>query len=134
MAFKALKNALAKATILYHPIPNAETCLSVDASDYGGGTVLSQRSANVWHPLAFFSKSFSPPQLKYSAFDRKLLAAKLAVKHFRDYLSGTSVVPHFGSKLITNKSLPFLPLLINILKCRQDHLILSVNTPPIFVI
>lgn len=87
-AFQALKKALASATILFHPITLAETCLAVDASDIGAGAVLSQRCGKDWQPMAFFSKSFSAPQIKYSAFDRELLAVKLAVKHFKSFLSG----------------------------------------------
>jgi RNase H-like domain found in reverse transcriptase len=39
-------------------------------------------------PLAFYSKKLDTAQMKYSAFDRELLAAYLAVRHFRFLLEG----------------------------------------------
>ena len=41
-------------------------------------------------PIAFFSKSFSPAQCKYSTFSRELLGLYLAVEHFRHYFEGNS--------------------------------------------
>lgn len=88
-SFVSLKNALATASLLFHPVFSADTKLSVDASDLGAGAVLNQFINNKWCPLAFFSKAFSAAEKKYSAFDRELLATKMAVKHFKSFLSGT---------------------------------------------
>jgi hypothetical protein len=41
-----------------------------------------------WQPLAFFSKKLSPTQARYSTFDRELLIAFSAVRHFRFLLEG----------------------------------------------
>jgi hypothetical protein len=38
--------------------------------------------------LAFFSKKLSATEMRYSTFDRELLAAFSAVKHFRFFLEG----------------------------------------------
>jgi hypothetical protein len=38
---------------------------------------------NGWQPLSFFSAKLSPTEARYSAFDRELLAAYLAVRYFR---------------------------------------------------
>jgi hypothetical protein len=45
-----------------------------------------------WRPLSFFSKKLEPAQRRYSAFDRELLAAYLAVRHFRFLLDGRQFV------------------------------------------
>ena len=87
-AFQATKSALAKATLLHHPDPAAQTALTVDASDVAVGAELSQLRGAVWEPIAFFSRKLSPPEVKYSAFDRELLGMYLATKHFRHYLEG----------------------------------------------
>ena len=42
----------------------------------------------IWVPLAFFSKKLRPPERKYSAFDRELLALYLGIRHFRYFLEG----------------------------------------------
>ena len=89
-AFNEAKTALARATILRHPRPGAEIAMSADASGEAVGAVLQQRSreGGAWEPLAYFSKKLRPPELKYSAFDRELLAVYLGIRHFRHYLEG----------------------------------------------
>jgi cleavage and polyadenylation specificity factor subunit 1 len=88
-AFSAGKNALAKCTVLVHPSPGATISLAVDASDSHVGGVLQQLSSSgSWSPLAFFSRKLSSAEVKYSTFDRELLAAFSAVRHFRFVLEG----------------------------------------------
>ena len=87
-AFQQAKLALAKATLLHHPEPNAQISVSVDASDKAVGGVLEQLTKGKWQPLAFFSKQLRKPETKYSTFDRELLAMYLAIRHFRYFLEG----------------------------------------------
>ncbi|PAA46946.1 hypothetical protein BOX15_Mlig009783g10, partial [Macrostomum lignano] len=87
-AFDKTKQALADATMLAHPRPDAPLALTVDASDTAVGAVLEQRVGPAWQPLAFFSRQLRPAEVKYSAFDRELLALYLAVRHFRYLLEG----------------------------------------------
>jgi len=56
-AFERGKNALADASLLLHPVPDAQLQLVVDACDVGVGGVLQQRVKDSWQPLAFFSKT-----------------------------------------------------------------------------
>lgn len=81
-AFTAMKDALANATLLSHPKPDAETC----ASDIAVGAVLQQRIDGVWCPLSYFSRALKPAESRYIAFDRELLAVYLAIKHFRYFV------------------------------------------------
>jgi cleavage and polyadenylation specificity factor subunit 1 len=62
----------------------------VDASDSHVGGVLQQLTNGSWFPLAFFSRKLNTPELKYSTFDRELLAAFAAIRHFRFVLEGRS--------------------------------------------
>ena len=89
-AFKEAKMALMRATILRHPWPGAEIAISTDASGEALGAVLQQRprEGGAWEPLAYLSKKLRPPDVKYSAFDRELLAVYLGIRHFRHYLEG----------------------------------------------
>jgi hypothetical protein len=82
-AFLRAKQAVCTATMLAHPDPAAPLSLAVDASDSHVGGVLQQMTSNGPQPLSFFSAKLSPAEKKYSAFDRELLAAYLAVRHFR---------------------------------------------------
>ena len=73
-AFRAAKEALANATLLAHPLPTAPLAIMSDASDTAIGTVLQQQVNGQWHPNSYFSRKLSPPETRYSAFDRELLA------------------------------------------------------------
>ena len=81
-AFSAIKDALAAATLLVHPTPNALTSLMTDASDSSVGAVLQQYVNEQWQPISFFSKKLKPSETRYSTFDRELLAVYLSIKHF----------------------------------------------------
>ncbi len=52
------------------------------------GGVLQQKVGNGWKPLAFFSKKLAPAEVKYSTFDRELLAAYATIRHFCFLLEG----------------------------------------------
>ena len=90
MAFEDIKTHLAQAIMLSHPIQNAPLALCTDASDTGIGASLEQWTGKEWQPLAFFSRHLDSAQSKYSAFDRELLAAYLAVRHFHPWIEGRS--------------------------------------------
>ena len=87
-AFNATKQALANASLLAYPSPDAPTCLMTDASDTAVGAVLQQYINNIWHPISFFSRKMTPAETRYSTFDRELLAGYLSIKHFRHFLEG----------------------------------------------
>lgn len=87
-AFSQIKNDLANATAIAHPLPAAKLRIVSDASDFAMGAALEQHFNDAWEPLAFFSRKFSPAQTKYSAYDRELTAMHEAVKHFRQLIEG----------------------------------------------
>jgi hypothetical protein len=87
-AFEAAKIALANATSLSHPAPNATISLVTDASDSHVGGVLQQFENGGWRPLAFFSRKLTATEVKYSTFDRELLGTYATVRHFRFLLEG----------------------------------------------
>ena len=87
-AFSNIKEALAKASLLAHPKPEAPTSIITDASDIAVGAVLQQYIGNSWCPIAYFSRKLKPSETRYSTFDRELLAVYLAIKHFRHFVEG----------------------------------------------
>ena len=87
-AFQALKIALAEETSLAYPAHDTETRLVTDASETAAGAALEQKTDGCWKPLGFFSKMFHSPELQYSAYDRELLAIKLAIQHFHYIIEG----------------------------------------------
>lgn len=90
VALEKAKEALASATLLALPHPDAPISIATDASEIAVGSVLQQKINDNWEPLAFFSKKLEPAETRYSAFDRELLAIYLSVKHFRYYVEGRS--------------------------------------------
>ena len=58
------------------------------------GACLQQWQHDAWVPLGFFSRRLRPPERKYSAFDRELLAAHLSARHFRHWIEETECVLH----------------------------------------
>ena len=74
-AFEVLKKAFTIAPVLR--IPNDEDLfkLSTDASDFATGAVLSQKDmqTNLWHLVAFFSKSLDVHERNYEVYDKELL-------------------------------------------------------------
>ena len=87
-AFSRIKEAVANATILSHPKPEALTCIMTDASNTAVGAVLQQYIDGQWRPISYFSKKLRPPETRYSTFDCELLAIYLAIKHFRRFVEG----------------------------------------------
>lgn len=82
-AFKACKSSLSRAALIAHPNSSAPLAMVTDASDTSIGSVLQQQVAGHWQPLGFFSKKLTAAQVKYSAYDRELLAIYESVKYFR---------------------------------------------------
>ena len=52
-AFEKIKQALATATMLNHPDPNAILGLTTDSSDFAVGGVFEQFNGRCWEPLGF---------------------------------------------------------------------------------
>ena len=100
-AFQNTKKALAEATLLSHPHHDVPTSLTTDASDQAVGAVLEQLVNGIWVPLGFFSKKLRPPERKYSAFDRELLALYLGIRHFRYFLEGRQFTAFTDHKPLT---------------------------------
>ena len=86
-AFVKLKELVAKATALRIPDPLAEFTLISDCSDVGAGAVLTQEEDECLVPVAFFHHTLSPAEQRYNTTDKELLAAVLAIRKFRVYLT-----------------------------------------------
>ncbi|BHF60865.1 hypothetical protein SprV_0100383400 [Sparganum proliferum] len=87
-SFEQVKDLLVDAALLTHFHADAPISLMVDASNVAVGAVLQQSLPDSTVPLAFFSKKLSKAETRYSTFGRELLAAYLAVRHFRHLLEG----------------------------------------------
>jgi transposase InsO family protein len=89
-AFQQLKDAMLKAPVLEHYYPERLTMVETDASDGVVGGVLSQQEpmSQLWHPIAYFSKTMQQAELNYDIHDKEMLAIILAVAEWRAWLQG----------------------------------------------
>lgn len=91
-AFEASKTLLANNCLLPHPSATSNVFVLIsDASSRAIGAVLHQMVDGTARPVSFFSKKLSLTQRRYSTYDRELLAAYLAVFHFRHVIEGRQV-------------------------------------------
>ncbi|GFS51172.1 retrovirus-related Pol polyprotein from transposon 17.6 [Trichonephila clavipes] len=101
LSFKASKEAIAKATLLKHPIPGAQLSLWVDASNVAVGGSLMQLSNDQWEPLAFYSSKLNKSQKNWSTYDRELFSIYSSVKKFKHMLEGRTFVIYTDQKPLT---------------------------------
>jgi len=89
-AFKALKKAFTTAPVLRIPNDEDPFKLSTDASNFATGAVLSQKDmqTNLWHPVAFFSKSLDVHKRNYKIYNKELLAVIQELEEYRHHLEG----------------------------------------------
>lgn len=97
-AFEKCRQSISEAATLSYPSIGNKLVIMTDASDHSLGAVLQQKEYEVWKPLAFFSKTMSATQRRYSVYDRELLAIYAAVKHFRRLIEGSEVIVYTDHK------------------------------------
>jgi len=87
-AFLQLKQALTSAPVLAYPDFNKPFLLTTDASDVAIGAVL-ERVDNFGHahPIAYFSRSLTSVQRRYSVMEKEGYALVESIRHFKPFLS-----------------------------------------------
>ena len=90
-AYKTLEKCFTTAPVLAHADPSRPFVLETDGSDFALGAVLSQvQSDGQLHPVAYYSRKFTPPEINYEIYDKELLAIVASFEHWRNYLYGAS--------------------------------------------
>ena len=87
-AFTRLKESLASTPVLRYYSPDLPTRMETDASDGVVAGVLSQFFDGDWHPVAYYSKTVSAPELNYEIHDKEMLAIIRALEEWRAELEG----------------------------------------------
>ena len=117
-SFEVLKTAFTTVPILTHWIPDKQLIVETDASDYALGAILSlQLDSGEIHPVAFHSRTFTPPELNYDIHDKELLAIFEAFRVWRHYLEGFGIPIDV---LTDHKNLEYFST-TKVLTCRQAH-------------
>jgi hypothetical protein len=89
-AFEDLKSAFVTAKILRHYRPRVQCVVESDVSGFALGAAISQKLDGKLHPIAFFSRKLTDPELNYEIHDKELLAIVEAFKHWCAYLEGVN--------------------------------------------
>ena len=87
-AFLKVKEELSKPTVLALYDPQRETKVSADASSYGLGVVLLQKTSNDWQPVAYTSRSLSETERRYAQIEKEALAITWACEKVAMYILG----------------------------------------------
>lgn len=87
-AFETLKDKLINPPILKYPDFTKDFTVTVDASQFACGAVLSQTFDGNDLPITFMSRSFKKGELNKPIIEKELLAIHFAVTSLRPYLYG----------------------------------------------
>ena len=90
--FVEMKNILSSPPLVVHYDPYKPLVLTTDASEYGVGAVLSHTMEDgTDRPIACFSRTLSPPEKKYSQFDKEGLSIIYGLEKFHQFVYGRHV-------------------------------------------
>jgi hypothetical protein len=98
-AFDAMKKTISRDTMLRFPDFTKPFEIHTDASHYQLGAVISQEG----RPIAFFSRTLSDAQTRYTTTERELLAIVETLKEYRNILLGHQIIVHTDHKNLTFK-------------------------------
>jgi hypothetical protein len=88
-AFQALKAAFGAYPVLRQFDPTKQIFVEPDASIHAIGAILSQLGEDGRrHPIAYYSRKFTPEESRYGTPDQELLAVVFAMEHWRHFLEG----------------------------------------------
>src|SRR5215467_6287870 len=91
-SFKILKEKFETQPVLAMPDPLKPFEIECDASMNAAGAVLYQNDKNgTRHPIAYFSKGFTPAERNYHCSEQEFFAIILALREWRHYIQGS---PH----------------------------------------
>jgi len=84
-AFEMLRQACIEPPTLITFQSNQPMKMETDASDLALGACITQEKDGRWHPIAYYSRKFTPQEERYDVHDKELLAIVSAIKHWRVY-------------------------------------------------
>ena len=93
-AFQRAKDLVLSDAVRAHYSPFRSTRTETDASDGVIAGVLTQLQEDAkWRPVAYYSKTMSPEEMRYEIHDKEMLAVVRALQEWRGMLLGLQEVP-----------------------------------------
>src|SRR5271156_4326487 len=87
--FEEIKRIFTSTPVLAIPDTQKPMRVECDSSDFATGAVLAQlEDDNLWHPVAYLSKSLAEAERNYDIHDKELLAIIRALDAWTHYLEG----------------------------------------------
>ena len=99
-AFTHVKDELSKPTTLALYDTEAPTKLSADASSYGLGAVLMEKTEGGWRPVAYARRSLTETERRYAQIEKEALAITWSCEKFSDSVLGKEIVIETDHKLV----------------------------------
>ena len=59
--------------------------METDALDLALGACITQERDRQWHPIAYYSRKFTPAEERYDVHNKELIAIVDALQHWRVY-------------------------------------------------
>lgn len=109
VAFKAIRNQIARAPTRAYFDPASETILWTDASNFGLAAILTQKRSHGTVLIACASRSLSDVETRYSATEKEALAVTYGCERFQQYLCGLKfeiITDHQALTFLTKKVSP----------------------------
>ena len=113
-AFERAKDLVLNGGLLVHYSAFRPTRVETDASDgVTAGVLNQQQDDGSWRPVAYYSKTMSPEEMRYEIHDKEMLAVMRGLSEWRSYLVGLQTTPfiivtdhkaleHFTTKRLLN--------------------------------
>ena len=60
--------------------PSLPIMVETNVSDFALGVYLVQKYPDGWHPVAYYSRKMTPPELNYDIYNKELLGIVAALK------------------------------------------------------
>ena len=111
-AFNSAKEAImssCRCLAYFRPSPYAPTAISCDASPFGLGAILWEKSGQgQWLPVTCVTPSLADAETRYSQLEREMIGVVFPLNRFRQYVVGRHVEVHTDHKpLIPTVLKPF---------------------------
>ena len=112
-AFSLVKEELSKPTNLALCDVEVPIKVSANASFYGLGAVLMQKTESIWRPVAYASRAMTETERQYAQVEKEALALTWACEKFANFILGKLINTEMDDKplipLLSTKQLHTLP-------------------------
>lgn len=101
-AFNRLKEAMCKAPVVANPNFDSDFHIQCDASDASGAAALGQIHEGREVVIVYFAHKWGKTEAKWGATENEAACVLFALRYFRDYIWGRSVIVITDAQALTH--------------------------------